>query len=136
MVREMHEVIERDILLSGRKFVRNAKGVIRHALYQDMNAKAGVVFQFLVHNVWPKSHTSDAPKTVIPLMWCIMNQVQVDVARVILNEMKRVALNCAMSSKTSLTFPGFIMGLLKANDVTIPGPIDEDIEHPFDDTSI
>jgi hypothetical protein len=131
------EQIERDIMLKGRNFIRNAKGETRHALYPDMNAKASVVFQFLVHNAKPRTHTSDAPKAVLPLVWCIMNEVQVDIARIISNEMKQVGLKCATGSKkVVLIFPGLIMGLLKANGVTITGPIDEDIEHPIDDTFI
>jgi hypothetical protein len=62
-----------------------------------------------------------------------MKGVQVDVDRVISNEMKRVALNIATSSKAALMFPGLIMGLPKHNEVDIPQP-DEHIEHPIDDT--
>jgi hypothetical protein len=114
------EQIERDIMLKGRYFVRNDKGEIRHALTKEMNAKASVVFQFLVHNVVPRAHTSDAPKAVLPLIWCIMKGVQVDIARIIANEMKQVALKCATGSKkVALIFPGLIMGLLKANGVTL-----------------
>jgi hypothetical protein len=65
-----------------------------------------------------------------------MKGVQVDIARIISNEMKQVALKCATGSKAALIVPGLIMGLLKANEVTILGPIDEDIEHPIDDTFI
>ncbi|KEH33970.1 hypothetical protein MTR_3g456010 [Medicago truncatula] len=73
---------------------------------------------------------------VVPLIWCIMKGTQVDVARIISNEMKSVALNCATSSKASLTYPGLIMGLLKGNGVDIPESSDEDIMYPIDDTFI
>jgi hypothetical protein len=132
-----YEQIERDIMLKGRYFVRNDKGEIRHALTKEMNAKVCLVFQFLVHNAVPRAHTSDAPKIVLPLIWCIMKGVQVDIARIIANEMKQVALKCATGSKkVALIFPGLIMGLLKANGVTISGPFDEDIESSINDTVI
>jgi hypothetical protein len=115
-----YEQIERDIMLKGRYFVRKDNGDIKHALTKEMNAKACLVFQFLVHNALPRAHTSDAPKAVLPLIWCIMKGVQVDIARIIANEMKQIALKCATGAKKiALIYPGLIMGLLKANGVTI-----------------
>jgi hypothetical protein len=66
-----------------------------------------------------------------------MKGVQVDIARIIANEMKQVALKCATgSNKVALIFPGLIMGMLKANGVAICGPFDEDIEGSINDTAI
>jgi hypothetical protein len=121
-----YEQIERDIMNKGRYFVRNDKGEIKHALTKEMNA-----------NDVPRAHTSDAPKAVLPLIWCIMKGVQADIARIIANEMKHVALKCATGAKkVALIFPGLIMGLLKANGVTISGPFDEDIEGTITDSAI
>jgi hypothetical protein len=132
-----YQQIERDIMNKGRYFVKNDKGEIKHALTKEMNAKACLVFQFLVHNALPGAHTSDAPKAVLPLIWCIMKGVQVDIARIIANEMKGVALKVATGAKkVALFYPGLIMALLKAHGVTIFGPFDEDIEGTITDTSI
>jgi hypothetical protein len=129
--------IERDIMNKGRCFVKNDKGEVRHALTKEMTAKARLVFQFLVHNALPRAHTSDAPKAVLPLIWCIMKEVPVDIARIIANEMKAVALKVATGAKkVALFYPGLIMGLLKAYGVPISGPFDEDIEGTITDTSI
>lgn len=101
-----------------------------------MNANFSVVFKFIVHNVLPKSHTSDTTMKVTPLIWCIMQGTQVDVARLIANELKSVALKCATGSKASLNFPALIMSLLISKGVEIPEPADEEIQHPIDDTFI
>jgi hypothetical protein len=132
-----YEQIEKDIMLNGRYFVKKNNGEIRHALTKELTAEACLVFQFLVHNALPRSHTSDAPKAVIPLIWCILKGMQVDIARIIANELKQVAIKCATGvKKIALFYPGFIMGLLRANGVTISGPFDEDIESTINDTSI
>ena len=128
--------IEKDILLKDRRFIKNAAGKLQKALYADMNANASVVFKFLVHNVVPKSHTSDTTMKIVPLIWSIVKGMEVDIARIISNEMKSVTLNCATSGKASLTFPGLIMGLLRANGIKIPTPADEEILHPIDDTFV
>jgi hypothetical protein len=100
-----------------------------------MNAKSSVVFHLLIRNVVPRSHTSDAPKSLLPLMWCIMNEVQVDIARLIANKLKEVTLNLVTGAKGILPFPALIMGLLRENDVVIT-PTDTEIENPIDDTFI
>lgn len=129
------EQMERDILLPGRMFARK-KGIIKKAFYPDMNPKASIIFKFLIHNVCPRTHTSDAPVTLIPLIWSIMQGIEVDIARIIANELKRVAINCSKGSKSALIFPGLIMGLIHDHMLEIPEPIDEDIENPIDDTFI
>jgi hypothetical protein len=132
-----YQQIERDIMNKGRLFVKNDKGEIRHALTKEMTATARLIFQFLVHNALPRAHTSDAPKAVLPLIWCIMKEVPVDIARIIANEMKAVALKVATGAKkVALFYPGLIMGLLKAYGVPISGPYDEDIEGVITDTHI
>lgn len=117
-------------------YIKSAVGRAHKALYADMNANVSVVFKFIVHNVLPKSHTSDTTMKVTPLIWCIMPGTQVDVARLIANELKSVALKCATGSKASLNFPGLIMSLLISKGVEIPEPADEEIQHPIDDTFI
>jgi len=128
--------IEKDNLLKDRSFIKNVAGKLQKALYADMNGNASVVFKFLVHNVFPKSHTSDTTMEIVPLIWSIIKGMEVDIARLISNEMNSVTLNCATSAKASLTFPGLIMGLLRANGIKIPTPADEEIQHPIDDTFI
>jgi len=128
--------IEKDILLKDRRFIKNAAGKLQKALYSDMTVNASVVFKFLVHNVVPKSHTSDTTMKIVPLIWSIIKEMEVDIARLISNEMKSVTLNCATCAKSSLTFPGLIMGLLRAKGLKIPTPADEEIQYPIDDTFI
>jgi len=121
--------IEKDILLKDRRFIKNAARKLQKALYSDMIANASVVFKFLVHNVVPKSHTSDTTMKIVPRIWSIIKGIEVDIARLISNEMKSVSLNCATSAKASLTFPGLIMGLFRAKGIKIPTSADEEIQH-------
>jgi hypothetical protein len=54
--------IERVILLPGRRYVESKAGNRNLAAFTDMRPKVGIIFKFLVHNVWPKSHVTTTPK--------------------------------------------------------------------------
>jgi len=54
---------------------------------------ACIIFKFLVHNVWLKSHITTTPKLVTPLIWHIIKGWEIDVARIISRELKGVALS-------------------------------------------
>jgi hypothetical protein len=105
--------IARDILLPGRRFNRGKNNDLTTTNFNDMTLEAGVIFQFLVHNVVPKSHVNTTPMAALPLLWHILQEGQVDVARVISDQMKHVALCGFIGKNTKLSFPGFIMGQVK-----------------------
>ena len=101
-----------------------------------MTVRAAVVFKFLVHNVWPKSHVTTATKVVTPLIWHICRGGEVDVARIVSEELKHMALSGVTRPETRITFPGFVMGLLQAQGVEIPLPSHEQLTSSIDDKYI
>lgn len=131
-----HSKIQKDILIRGKRYGKSAAGKDHKASYCDMNVAASVIFKFLVHNVWPKSHVSSAPLKVTPLIWYILTGGEVDIARIIAREIKHVALSGVTEPATKIAFPGFIMGLVLAQKVHLTGPPQEVLTHPIDDDFI
>lgn len=128
-----HEEIVRDILLPGRRYKRGKTDDGTTASYADMTFEAAFIHKFLVHNVWPKSHVSTTPKAVTPLIWHILKGGEVDVARIISRELKYVALSGLTHKASKMSFPGFIMGLVKSQGVVCTGPFTETLVGPMDD---
>lgn len=129
--------IAKDILLKGKRFMRDKKNQEdKTARFKDMQLEAGIMFQFLVHNVVPRSHVTTTPMAALPLLWCIVKGKQVDIARVIAEQMKHVALCGYIGKITKLSFPGFLMGLLKDQGVVIPEPRTEKLKGIVDDRYI
>ena len=62
-----HGQIERDILLPGKRYNKGRTNEATTANFSDMTLEAAIIFQFLVHNVLPKSHV-----TTTPLLWHIL----------------------------------------------------------------
>jgi hypothetical protein len=84
--------IARGILLLGKRFNKGKNDNLTTTNFRYMNLEAAVIFQFLVHNVVPKSHVTITPMAALPLLWHIFQGGQVDVARIISDQMKHVAL--------------------------------------------
>lgn len=102
----------------------------------DMNLAAQVVLNLILYNIRPKSHLSSTTLDVTPLLYFILSDRQVDIARVIAKELNTVALNGVIGGKCLLSFPGLIMGLCKKEKVAIPSHGYEEIANPIDDTYI
>jgi len=96
-----------------------------------MKPKAGIIFKFLIHNAWPKSHVTTAPRTVTPLIYHICKGREVDVARIISRELKHIALGGAVGAETRLCFSGFIMGLIRHHEVQIPNQFPKNSSLPL-----
>jgi len=101
-----------------------------------MTLEAAIIFQFLVHNVVPRSHVTTTPIAVTPLIWHIIRGGEVDVAWIISDQLKHVALSGLLHKATKLSFPGFIIGLVRDQGVQIPEPRDEKIEGLVNDRYI
>lgn len=99
-----HDRIKREILLPGRQYVLSKAGNRNIAAFAGMTVRATMVFKFLVHNVWPKSHVTKATKVVTPLIWHICRGGEVDVARIVSEELKHMALSGVTRPKTRITF--------------------------------
>jgi hypothetical protein len=66
--------------------------------------------------------------SVAPLIWHILRGGEVDVARIISDQLRHIVLNGLAHKATKLGFPGFIMGLVHHQGVQIPEPCDEKIK--------
>jgi hypothetical protein len=98
--------IARDILLPGKTYNKGKKSQeYTTANFRDMKLEAGIMFQFLVHNVVPRSHVTTTPMAALPLLWHILQGGQVDVARIISDQMNHVALCGFIGKITKLSFP-------------------------------
>jgi hypothetical protein len=129
--------IAKDLLLPGKHFIPGKKSKEdKTARFKDLQLEAGIIFQFLVHNVVPRSHVTTTPMAALPLLWSIVKGKQVDIARVISDQMKHVALCGFIGKITKLSFPGLLMGLLKDQGVIIPEPRTEKLKGVVDDRYI
>lgn len=129
--------IATDILLPRKSYNRGKKSrELKTANFRDMKLEAGIMFQFLVHNVVPRSHVTTTPMAALPLLWHILQGGEVDIARIISDQMKHVALCGYIGKITKLSFPGLIMGLLKDQGVNITETRVEKIKGVVDDRYI
>ncbi|GAU42856.1 hypothetical protein TSUD_13240 [Trifolium subterraneum] len=69
----------------------NSAGLHLRGMRGDMKQKAQLTLLFILYNVIPRSHLSDAPMNILGLIYCLHVGKDVDVARVIANEMKVIA---------------------------------------------
>jgi len=67
-----HDLIQREILLLGKRYNRGKNEEPTTVNFSDMTLKAAIIFQFLVHNVVPKSHVTTTPTSATPLIWHII----------------------------------------------------------------
>ncbi|MCI37526.1 hypothetical protein A2U01_0058750, partial [Trifolium medium] len=96
-----------------------------------MKAFAQLLILLILHNIQPRSHLFDATVNIMGLLYCIHDGVDVDVARLISNEMKSIAesgVTDLSRPKCPLAFPGLIMGLVIEAQVNIPQFVHEKIQ--------
>ncbi|GAU40906.1 hypothetical protein TSUD_297110 [Trifolium subterraneum] len=82
--------MKQKLLLPDRNIKFNTAGLPLRALRGDMKPKAQLTLLFILHNI-PCSHLSDAPMNILGLLYCVHAGKDVDVARVIANELKVIA---------------------------------------------
>ncbi|KAK2445378.1 hypothetical protein QL285_016318 [Trifolium repens] len=130
--------ITQTLLEHGRQLVWNRQNThpVR-ALKEDLTIPSQLLLLFTLHNVIPRFHTSDATMRVLQFMHYMENNLEIDVARVIANEMREMVLTGLRPTKlkgnSALGFPGLIMGLIKEQaHLTLPSDIDLTLTE-FDD---
>jgi hypothetical protein len=118
-----------DVLREGAsiEYSKNGDAPLR-ALRDDIQKFHQLLFLLVTCNILPKSHTSDAPIRMLTLIHYMDQDREVDVARVISQEMKNMVLSgirpTPLKTSCNLAFPGLIMGLLTEARVTIPPHVD------------
>lgn len=95
----------------------NAYGVAIRYQREDLNLKAQVILLLILHNIRPSSHTSKFTMDNSQLIYLNMKGKQVDVARIVADEIKVVAESGKQpgeraKSTCPLVFPCLIMGLI------------------------
>jgi hypothetical protein len=124
------------LLLPGKSVEPNPSGVPMRYHREDMTPMAQLILLLVLTNIQPKSHTSTVPIPVAHLVHSILANVEIDVARIIANELKTViesGLKSGARVNCPLAFPCLIMSLcIKARvrlpsrgQVRIPAPIDD-----------
>ncbi|KAL5080920.1 hypothetical protein RYX36_009341 [Vicia faba] len=76
----------------------------------------------VLYNLRPQSHTSSIPVKTVCLLSYMLDEVSVDIARVIANELKMADLSGTLHGDRTLcqlTYSGLIIGLCKKEKVQI-----------------
>ncbi|KAK2366082.1 hypothetical protein QL285_079505 [Trifolium repens] len=129
--------ITQTLLEPGRQLVWNQQNThpVR-AMKEDLTIPSQLLLLFTLHNVIPRSHTSDAIMRVLQFMYYMENNLEIDVARVIANEMREMVLTGTRPTKlkgnSALGFPGLIMGLIKEQGQLTTSDVDLTLKE-FDD---
>ncbi|KAI5431552.1 hypothetical protein KIW84_035658 [Lathyrus oleraceus] len=135
------EEISRKIILDGREVERNPFGVAIRYRREDLIPEDQVLLLFILHNIRPRSHTSVFIMDMTQLLYLIMSGKQIDVAQIVVNEMRHVAesgkeFGTGTRSTCPLVSPGLIMGLLIASRVRIPIVVPFEIKAKVNDTYV
>ncbi|KAI5422781.1 hypothetical protein KIW84_045986 [Lathyrus oleraceus] len=130
------EAISAALLLPGKSVELNPSGVPMRYHREDMTPMAQLILLLVLTNIQPKSHTSTVPIPVAHLVHSILTNVQIDVARIIANELKSViesGLKSGARVNCPLAFPCLIMSLCIQARVRLPSRGQVRIPSPIDD---
>lgn len=103
--------------------MKNVAEVPTNFKKEDMTTIAQVALALMLYNIRPRSHTSTIPVESSYLLNYIIDGMEIDVARIIANEIKAIVesgTKLGGKSNCPLSFPGLIMGLCKKAKTHIP----------------
>ena len=106
------------------------------AQYKFMTNHAKIIQKFILYNVIPNSHLSNCIVEIFPLIYYILKDIKVDIARTMAWELRKVTLQGKGERETCLSFPGLIMDLIKDSDMRLPNVVHEKIRNPINDAFI
>ncbi|KAI5396388.1 hypothetical protein KIW84_062553 [Lathyrus oleraceus] len=124
------------LLLPGKSVELNPSGVPMWYHREDMTPMAQLILLLVLTNIQPKSHTSTVPIPMAHLVHSILTNVEIDVARIIANELKSViesGLKSGARVNRPLAFPCLIMSLCIQARVRLPSRGQVRIPSPIDD---
>lgn len=101
-------------VLSGKSYETSASGALKNFLRKNLNNKPQAMMTLVLLNIMPKSHTFSVPLNTAYLLYYILDDMQMNVARIISNEIKMTAESghrLGRRNPRTLDFPGLIMGL-------------------------
>jgi len=120
-------VIRETILKPGTGYEKSVTGRDHVAKKRNMTPIAQTVYKLILFNIKLKSHISTCTLDVTPLIYYILSDQQVGVARIIASEIKEVALST--KDRIPLSFPGLIMGLILSLHIKIPSQVHEELQN-------
>ncbi|GAU41288.1 hypothetical protein TSUD_349280 [Trifolium subterraneum] len=103
------------LLLPGRNLIIGKYALPVRAKGEDLTPLARLALLFILHNVIPRSHISDATMPTLGLIYSFYKGYQLDIAKIISKELKDAVLS-GTEKKTRpnmLPFPALIMGLIR-----------------------
>jgi hypothetical protein len=128
-----HSAIQETILQPGKGYEKSVTG--RDTVKKcNMTPIAQTLLKLILFNVKPKSHLSTCTIDIPPLLYYILTDQPVDIARIIAEELKDVALS--NKDRVPLAFPGLIMGLIISLRIRIPSHVHEELQNPITDAII
>ncbi|GAU24656.1 hypothetical protein TSUD_322640 [Trifolium subterraneum] len=106
--------LTQSLLRPGHQLIWNTQNTYPvRAKKDDLTIPSQLLLHFTLHNVMPRSHTSDGTMKALQFMYYMENNLEIDVARVIVNELREMVVTglrtTKMKSNAALGFPGLIM---------------------------
>ncbi|KAL5065398.1 hypothetical protein RYX36_027135 [Vicia faba] len=104
-----------------------------------MNTPSQVILTLIFHNIWAKSHTSSIHVDTTCLLYYILDERLIYVARIISNEIRAIASSGhRLGTKTIdiLAFPSLVAGLCNKACVALPVVVHETIDSVMNDEYI
>jgi len=128
-----HKVIQETILKSGTTYEKSVteRDTVKKC---NMTPIAQTVCKLILFNIQPNSHLSTCTIDISPLIYYILTDQPIDIARIIASELKDVALR--NKDRIPLAFPGLIMGLIISLRIKIPSQVHEELQNPITDAII
>lgn len=126
-------------MLSGKSYETNTSGAPKNFLRKNLRTTTQVMMTLVLHNIRLRRNTSSIPLDTGYLLYYILDDRQVDVARIISNEIKMTdESGHRLGNRTpcTLAFPGLIMGLCMGARMVIPSQVHDTINSVVDDRYI
>ncbi|KAI5415720.1 uncharacterized protein LOC127073273 [Lathyrus oleraceus] len=127
------------LVLSVKSYETNASGSPKNFPRKNLRTMTQVMMMLVIHNIRPRSDTSSVPLDTAYLLYYILDYRQVDVARIIPNEIKIIdESGHRLGSRTpcTLAFPEFITGLCMRARRVIPSQVQDTVSGVMDDRYI
>ncbi|GAU37514.1 hypothetical protein TSUD_21190 [Trifolium subterraneum] len=130
--------LTQSLLRPGHQLIWNTQKTYPvRAKKDDLTIHSKLLLHFTLHNVMPRSDTSDGTMKALQFMYYMENNLEIDIARVIASELREMVVTGLRTTRkknnAALGFPGLIMGLIyEQTRMTFPPEINLNLKE-FDD---
>lgn len=84
------ELVKNALVMTGKSYEVNASGAPNKFLRKKLKTAARVMMTLVFYNIRPRSHTTSIPLDIAYLLYYILDNREVDIARIISNEIKLI----------------------------------------------